>query len=521
MTVPAILFLTLLCTPPRVPLLRSMDASAKPKGHPSIAAKPKGHPRRSKDDAFTTNVFFALVGLSFVFIVASIFSKVTPKGTAVVKGSLEAIQRAAVQRHKYTLRALDDQQDFAASDVLIAAHRGCHGRFPENSLGAIAACAEEGAQLAEVDVQLTADGQLVLIHDKSPVRVANAQKSELVSQLTLAELKRLWLVQRDASGSSTPFKIPTLVEAIEVAAACGIVLIIDPKLAKLEKRVLEDIHATDGWDHVILGHNFNPAVVRQLASQVQPSDRPSRRLRSVVRLASRNAVRQACAAMGVESVYCNVTMKPRASTTSFKAVRPEVAMWMPTKDAKHDFGMNCDLRRAGRGPAFNFLWEYGEFHIRDPKRVNELWNLSNASLELNGFKPCLHARLQELPCFGAHLFIPLLKVSCSRVAVTDMPSALRAALLAFDMAPATATAAAIAAGRELPLSWPIDAPKLPAHPSVAHQLPPSPKCLDLVTGATGEEPHFAPTATNSARRKNSPNAAMHNGDLVHVMGHLF
>jgi glycerophosphoryl diester phosphodiesterase len=72
------------------------------------------------------------------------------------------------------------------------AHRGCVGRFPENTLAAIAACSEEGAHMVEVDVERTADNQVVLMHDATLDRMTNRRQwlssSTAIANLTLAEL---------------------------------------------------------------------------------------------------------------------------------------------------------------------------------------------------------------------------------------------------------------------------------------------------------------------------------------------
>ena len=49
--------------------------------------------------------------------------------------------------------------------ITITGHRGASGRAPENTLESIKAAWEDGADAVEIDVQETADGQLVLLHD--------------------------------------------------------------------------------------------------------------------------------------------------------------------------------------------------------------------------------------------------------------------------------------------------------------------------------------------------------------------
>jgi glycerophosphoryl diester phosphodiesterase len=69
------------------------------------------------------------------------------------------------------------------------AHRGASGQAPENTLSALARALALGADLAEIDVRLTADGQLAVIHDATLERTTTG--SGRVAQHTLAELQAL------------------------------------------------------------------------------------------------------------------------------------------------------------------------------------------------------------------------------------------------------------------------------------------------------------------------------------------
>src|SRR5207245_8033379 len=72
-------------------------------------------------------------------------------------------------------------------------HRGASALAPENTLRAIELAIDFGLDLVEVDVYLSRDGELVVIHDEDLRRVA--RRSESVSDLTAAELARVDLGQ--------------------------------------------------------------------------------------------------------------------------------------------------------------------------------------------------------------------------------------------------------------------------------------------------------------------------------------
>jgi len=89
--------------------------------------------------------------------------------------------------------------------TLSIAHRGARAFAPENTLEAIDKAAAIGADMVEVDVQLTADGQLVVVHDDTLERCSNVaqvfpgRQRDLVAAFTLDEIVRLdagsWFVR--------------------------------------------------------------------------------------------------------------------------------------------------------------------------------------------------------------------------------------------------------------------------------------------------------------------------------------
>src|SRR5215475_8506785 len=90
----------------------------------------------------------------------------------------------------YTLSELE-APGFASmrSAVLNIAHRGASGDSPENTIVAFRDAVQAGAQMCELDVQMTRDHHLVVIHDETVDRTTDGRGA--VDQMTLAELKRL------------------------------------------------------------------------------------------------------------------------------------------------------------------------------------------------------------------------------------------------------------------------------------------------------------------------------------------
>jgi glycerophosphoryl diester phosphodiesterase len=107
--------------------------------------------------------------------------------------------------------------------IMTAAHRGQWREAPENSVPAITAAFADGAEIVELDVQLTKDGVPVLMHDTTVDRTTDGKGR--VADLTLAEIRKLRLRQGlgGAQAALTGERIPTLEEAMLLAKHRGLV----------------------------------------------------------------------------------------------------------------------------------------------------------------------------------------------------------------------------------------------------------------------------------------------------------
>ncbi|HMD03800.1 MAG TPA: glycerophosphodiester phosphodiesterase family protein, partial [Candidatus Binatus sp.] len=94
--------------------------------------------------------------------------------------------------------------------MLNIAHRGASGTFPENTLSGFRAAIDAGADMCELDVQLTRDGAVVVIHDETVDRTTDG-KGE-VAALTLEEIRRLDAGAKFKGGTVKGERIPTLDE---------------------------------------------------------------------------------------------------------------------------------------------------------------------------------------------------------------------------------------------------------------------------------------------------------------------
>ena len=94
----------------------------------------------------------------------------------------------------------------------IFAHRGASGYAPENTLEAFRLAMEQGADGIELDVHLTKDGEVVVIHDETLDRTSDGQGK--VRDYTLEELKKFSFHNHIEKYKGV--QIPTLKEVLDL-----------------------------------------------------------------------------------------------------------------------------------------------------------------------------------------------------------------------------------------------------------------------------------------------------------------
>ncbi|MBY0123524.1 glycerophosphodiester phosphodiesterase [Bacillus sp. S/N-304-OC-R1] len=157
------------------------------------------------------------------------------------------------------------------NNTLIFAHRGSKGTHPENTLSAFKEAVRLGVDGIELDVHLTKDGEVVVIHDETVDRTTNGNGK--VQDFTLAELQKLdagsWF-SKDFTGE----KIPTLNEVLDLLKDTEIVLNVEIKndvipYIGIEEKVLTIIDAYNYNNKTIIS-SFNHYCVKKV-HQLNPS----------------------------------------------------------------------------------------------------------------------------------------------------------------------------------------------------------------------------------------------------------
>jgi len=134
----------------------------------------------------------------------------------------------------------------------ITAHRGASAAAPENTMAAVTRAIEDGAHWVEIDVQETADGEVVVFHDSDFKKVAGMDLK--IWDATMPQLQEIDIGSFfDASFANE--RVPTLAQVLE---ACHGKIGVNIELKyyghdqKLEERVVEIVEQTDMAAQVVL-----------------------------------------------------------------------------------------------------------------------------------------------------------------------------------------------------------------------------------------------------------------------------
>ncbi len=180
-------------------------------------------------------------------------------------------------------------------------HRGAYSHAPENTLHAFALAAEMGADGVELDIQLTKDGEIVVIHDETLDRTSD--HSGRVCDYTLQELKAFNFNKR---GISRPLRmeIPTLSEALELLAPTGLSVNIELKTgyewyAGIEKKALEIAERLGIFDRIIWS-SFNFYSILTI-KQLEPLSRTALLCGGGILVTG-----EICEKAGAEALHCDI-----------------------------------------------------------------------------------------------------------------------------------------------------------------------------------------------------------------------
>ena len=136
------------------------------------------------------------------------------------------------------------------------AHRGDSAHQPESTLAAFRSAIDADADWLEMDVQMSDDGHLVVIHDTTVDRTTNG--SGRVADLTLAQLQAL-----DAGNGE---QIPTFADVLALASAANIPVMPEAKSPELypglEVQMVAALNAANYTDRAVVQSFDNASLTR-------------------------------------------------------------------------------------------------------------------------------------------------------------------------------------------------------------------------------------------------------------------
>ncbi|WP_108668968.1 glycerophosphodiester phosphodiesterase [Peribacillus acanthi] len=155
----------------------------------------------------------------------------------------------------------------------IYAHRGSKGTHPENTMAAFREAVRLGVDGIELDVHLSKDGELVVIHDETVDRTTDGTGQ--VKDLTLSQLKKLdagsWFSKEFQSET-----IPTLKEILQLLQGTNILLNVEIKndviqYVGIEEKVLKDLEEYAYKDKAIISsfNHYSVRKIKQLDPEIQ------------------------------------------------------------------------------------------------------------------------------------------------------------------------------------------------------------------------------------------------------------
>ena len=155
----------------------------------------------------------------------------------------------------------------AVQGQVIVAHRGGASIGNENTLSCFEKGIAAGADMIELDVHLTADGEVVVCHDPDLKRTTDVQGA--IEKMTLEEFKRARALDRE-TGEPTGEALPTLAEVFgKVGDRCGILLEIKKfhkgQYEGIEQKCLDLIGQYGLHDRVVM-QSFDDSVVEKIHS---------------------------------------------------------------------------------------------------------------------------------------------------------------------------------------------------------------------------------------------------------------
>lgn len=123
------------------------------------------------------------------------------------------------------LENLYQEKDGKMENMKVWAHRGASGYMPENTMEAFEMAIRQKADGIELDVQMSKDGKLVIMHDETVNRVTDGKG--MIKDFTLQQIKKLKV--RTPHTKPGTYRVPTLEEVLELMRPTDLLVNIELK----------------------------------------------------------------------------------------------------------------------------------------------------------------------------------------------------------------------------------------------------------------------------------------------------
>ena len=163
-----------------------------------------------------------------------------------------------------------------AGRMMSSIHRSDFKHYPENSVEGIISAIQMGADNIELDLRLTRDGVVVLMHDETLKRTTDwsskAGKNGLptsgnLSDWSFDELRQLRLTMND--GTQTDYLIPTFEEALRICNGRITIRLDKHGVWDWDRDIYALVQKTEAWQTCILNYHFNLAQQRKIIKAIE------------------------------------------------------------------------------------------------------------------------------------------------------------------------------------------------------------------------------------------------------------
>lgn len=205
-------------------------------------------------------------------------------------------------------------QEFRTDWPVNFAHRGDSAHAPENTLESFRRAVRAGAEGLEIDVHMTRDGRIVVIHDNTLERTTDG--TGYVRNKTLAEIKQLDAGYRFMRNDSYPYRgeglrVPTLEEVFREFPGVAVNIEIKEDQPKVEEAVLHAVREAGAQKRILVAAQRHAVIkrFREVAGEEISTSASGREIRTfylLSRLGLQNLLRPDYDALQIPDSYRGV-----------------------------------------------------------------------------------------------------------------------------------------------------------------------------------------------------------------------